>query len=59
MEVDTEENNIQQDLCRLCNCESDENGEMFSVFDKNEDGREIQQLILECLVLVVSTLQIY
>ncbi|KAL3285272.1 hypothetical protein HHI36_019382 [Cryptolaemus montrouzieri] len=42
-----------QDLCRLCDCESDENGEMFSIFDKNEEGQEIIDLIQECLPLIV------
>ncbi|XP_044756258.1 uncharacterized protein LOC123314898 [Coccinella septempunctata] len=53
MEMENE-NNIQQDLCRLCNCESDENSEMFSIFDKTEGGQEILQLIQECLHLVVQ-----
>lgn len=37
--------------CRLC----DENSEqMFSIFEKNEDGIQILQLIKECVPIVVS-----
>lgn len=54
MEVESGENNIHLDLCRLCNCESDENSEMFSIFDKNEDGQEILTLIQKYLHLNVQ-----
>lgn len=37
--------------CRLCDENSDQ---MFSIFEKNEDGIQILQLIKECLPIVVS-----
>ncbi|KAK9881406.1 hypothetical protein WA026_016296 [Henosepilachna vigintioctopunctata] len=51
--MEANESDIQQDLCRLCNSEADENSEMFSVFDKNEEGQEIINLIQDCLHLIV------
>lgn len=47
-----EESEKTEEPCRLC----DENAEkMLSIFDKNEEGIEILQVIKDCIPIVVST----
>ena len=42
-----------EEMCRLCDEVSEK---MFSIFDKNEEGQQILQLIKECLPIIVSIL---
>lgn len=38
-------------LCRICDRKA---SEMHSVFEKNDEGQQLIQLIKECLPLIVS-----
>lgn len=40
-----------EDTCRLCD---EIGGQMFNIFDKNEEGYQILHVIKECLPIIVS-----
>lgn len=44
----------KDESCRLCD---EIGGQMFNIFEKNEDGYQILQVIKECLPIIVSTCQ--
>lgn len=49
-----EESEKLEDTCRLCD---EISGQMFYIFDKNDEGNQIVQLIKECLPIIVSSFE--
>lgn len=41
-----------EESCRLC---EEIGGQMFNIFEKNEEGYQILQVIKDCLPIIVST----
>lgn len=51
-----EESEKMEESCRLCD---EISGQMFNIFEKNEEGNQILQVIKECLPLIVSIQSIF
>lgn len=51
-----EETGKMEETCRLCDTIG---GQMFNIFQKNQEGSQILQLIKDCLPIIVSTDRIF
>lgn len=51
MDVVVEPNTAGDGVCRICDRNA---SEMHSVFEKNDEGQQLIQLIKECLPVIVS-----